>query len=558
MARITITDNSFRNVIVKIEELQYNVCDYERISIYFKDASGSINLYSYSYTPKSTDEYDYISVKFNTGYTGYSFFSPSCTYYACADATINGATWSIPSQQFKTTSVNEPTFVGDIEPVVFPNIKDQGNASNCAAHAITTMMEIMSFKQTGKLSGFSSYYFWGACSLNYDGSIPQSQIDYVARDIGAPKWQISSGLWPETGLTYGAAQEIYRNSDTTVKEHAKQQCFDGYVEADFYNPDSVAAYIRTYGCFWFAIRSTNVLKCNNRYILLPPENTSASGMAHVFVLIGSTTIDGEKHWIAQNSWGTGWGNGGRCYIPYDWGSGFSATNNDGSALTWVFPSRAYTKYQIEYVDPPAPDIISISQDIPGDASAYAHWTPSATGGGIGETTYFVLSRKYESTRWYTKAITTGTDANLEFDGLGTYEIAIAAIYDDHCSDPSSIYTLVLKEKSDKTRPENWSWSNITSGANIPFKDGAFRPVTATEWNSFCDRINEFLDYLDMQQYPFTTVFIGNDFTSKIYDEAVAAIKRTGYGSAVKTASERNKTISAELFTSLSSAINKIQ
>ena len=47
----------------------------------------------------------------------------------------------------------------------------------------------------------------------------------------------------------------------------------------------------------------------------------ASLGGHAMALIGWKVIDGVERWILQNSWGTGWGDGGYCYIPtsgYSW------------------------------------------------------------------------------------------------------------------------------------------------------------------------------------------------------------------------------------------------
>ena len=47
-----------------------------------------------------------------------------------------------------------------------------------------------------------------------------------------------------------------------------------------------------------------------------------------------------------------------------------------------------------------------------------------------------------------------------------------------------------------TRPDNWAWSNIWSGAPLS-------NLTWTEWNGFCDRINQFRVYKGGTSYPFT-------------------------------------------------------
>lgn len=60
---------------------------------------------------------------------------------------------------------------------------------------------------------------------------------------------------------------------------------------------------------------------------------------------------------------------------------------------------------------------------------------------------------------------------------------------------TGIVTITIKAM----RPSNWSWtSNVTRGATIPnWKSGGVhycKPLTAKEWNGFCDRIAEFMGY----------------------------------------------------------------
>lgn len=110
------------------------------------------------------------------------------------------------------------------------------------------------------------------------------------------------------------------------------------------------------------------------------------------------------------------------------------------------------------------------------------------------------------------------------------------------------------------RPADWEWqSNIAVGAVVPFSNNAFRPLTATEWNAFTKRINEFREYRGVSSYSFTTVNSNTNFTASIYNEAVAAIKGiSGYGTYLSYATSGvTDALKANLYLLLRDELNAI-
>ena len=70
--------------------------------------------------------------------------------------------------------------------------------------------------------------------------------------------------------------------------------------------------------------------------------------------------------------------------------------------------------------------------------------------------------------------------------------------------------------SASTRPLNWAWyTSKTSGT-------AFN-ITATEWNAFCGRINEFRVYKSLTNYSFTSAVSGNNAQASQINQARTAI-----------------------------------
>lgn len=111
---------------------------------------------------------------------------------------------------------------------------------------------------------------------------------------------------------------------------------------------------------------------------------------------------------------------------------------------------------------------------------------------------------------------------------------------------------------DVIRPNDWEWTTkISSTAYVPMDSLGFHPVTATEWNNFTKRINEFRAYTGYSDYSFSIVSRGQEFTPTIYNQAVNAIKGiSGYGSYLSTISKGTE-LTANLLLSLRDELNAI-
>lgn len=102
--------------------------------------------------------------------------------------------------------------------------------------------------------------------------------------------------------------------------------------------------------------------------------------------------------------------------------------------------------------------------------------------------------------------------------------------------------------SGPTRPDDWYWySYIGSGSTIR--------LSAREWNDFCDRINEFLEYDGQTAYSFQRVYSGDPISASVVNDAWYAIRRiTGHGSLPSTA-RSGAPIYASFFNGLQDALN---
>ena len=105
----------------------------------------------------------------------------------------------------------------------------------------------------------------------------------------------------------------------------------------------------------------------------------------------------------------------------------------------------------------------------------------------------------------------------------------------------------------------WQWTqqyNLSTGgtgticatAYIPVEDGALRPVTATEWNDFIERVNE------VTGSSLTTVSRDSDFATA-YKAAVTAIRNKN--NSAKLPTTYPVVLNAQLFIDLADALNEI-
>lgn len=107
-----------------------------------------------------------------------------------------------------------------------------------------------------------------------------------------------------------------------------------------------------------------------------------------------------------------------------------------------------------------------------------------------------------------------------------------------------------------SRPDDWSWLNISKGGVVPKNGEKIAPVTASEWNSFCARINEFREHKNLSSaYPFTTVSKGMEITNSILSQAIFAISDIpGHG----TLPTKKDALSADFWLGLAAALNAVE
>jgi len=213
--------------------------------------------------------------------------------------------------------------------------------------------------------------------------------------------------------------------------------------------------------------------------------------------------------------GGGTDDGGATYYSDEWTSSNLSPSTFYNFSASVETTRVYWYYtstttSASTAPPPAPSTPSLSV-VPSTTSAvlYASWTDAASN-------YTLQWRVSGSGSAYSNYNTTGTSYTIS--GLleaTQYEVRVQG-YD--CNANGCSYSLWDYEypTTVSERPLNWSWyTSKTSGTNFN--------ITATEWNAFCGRINEFRVYKGLSNYSFTSAVSGNNAQASQINQARTAI-----------------------------------
>jgi hypothetical protein len=104
--------------------------------------------------------------------------------------------------------------------------------------------------------------------------------------------------------------------------------------------------------------------------------------------------------------------------------------------------------------------------------------------------------------------------------------------------------------TDIPRPSNWSWWYSKSSG------GSFN-LTASEWNSFTDRINQFRAYKNIGNYGFTNASTGSPFYAYMYNQAITAIDSMSPSTSTPSSVSSGDTITAYGLNRLRDALNSV-
>lgn len=105
-------------------------------------------------------------------------------------------------------------------------------------------------------------------------------------------------------------------------------------------------------------------------------------------------------------------------------------------------------------------------------------------------------------------------------------------------------------KKAEGRPNDWSWTS-TIATGQPIK------ISALEWNTFCNRINQFRNYKELDGYNFTVVRQGTAISAKVVNEAWNAINGISGRGSMPSMAVKGDPIYASIFNGMKNALNAI-
>ena len=201
----------------------------------------------------------------------------------------------------------------------------------------------------------------------------------------------------------------------------------------------------------------------------------------------------------------------------------------------------------------SPSVTITSSD--GEGRMYISFTASDYQSGMrASNTYYTEISNANGTSYSRGAYTTSGFKTFTEDAYGNefvhgayYYMKVTA-YDVEGNNQSANVRVQYKI----ARPTDWTWhSSKTAGQAIS--------LTASEWNSFCTKINLFRQYKGLSNYTFTTATSGSVITASIVNQAVNAISNMSPPtSPPSTVVSKSSVITASFFNTLRSSLNSIR
>lgn len=199
----------------------------------------------------------------------------------------------------------------DLRPQCSP-IENQLELGSCTANALAGNLEFLKKKTLKKILDFSRLFIY------YNERIITHTIDV---DSGASlrdgiKTLAKLGACPETEWPYDISQFTKKPSEKAYKDALEYQITSYYriILLDQMKSTLVNGFPFVFGfSVYESFETEHVAKSGK--IPMPGKKEHLIG-GHAVVGVGYD--DSEKHIIVRNSWGTGWGDQGYCYMPYDY------------------------------------------------------------------------------------------------------------------------------------------------------------------------------------------------------------------------------------------------
>ncbi len=191
--------------------------------------------------------------------------------------------------------------------LTMPPVKNQGQVCSCVAHAIAAELEYFDKKETGSAHRLSTNYIYGN---RRDTSWKQKGMRMRDAIKAAKKYgDVSNRSFPGNTEVPEVIEEFEQKVPEVFTEGSANK-IGRYFR--LYTADAIKACLVDYGPVVFSVDWNAGYRIEGDKLIIPCDSDGKSE-SHCMLIYGWCP-DG---WLIQNSWGTGWGSGGRAVLPYD-------------------------------------------------------------------------------------------------------------------------------------------------------------------------------------------------------------------------------------------------
>lgn len=413
-------------------------------------------------------------------------FMPGATYKVKVKCTVGGSLVEFGSVNFQGPEGIAPPLTA-ITPLS-PTIRNQIIYGNCVAMTLATAMDVGKMKSYGsEFENYSASYIYGnglagadESGMPFVGTISQVMVDGSPRvDIANNKASI-----PLDTMSVADSVTLHNNIPAYAAQNALKQKFVTPEAFDFYDAAKIHSYLQTYGCVAIAFcYPYGFNSLSGPSSIMPPPTNGYEGV-HAALITGATVISGKLHWIVQNSWGTGWGDGGKFYIPWDYGR-----NSTYTANYWIYEAA---KVPMTVSNTHPSEVTNVQGTKISATQATITWQSSNPAG----TYYLVLAATSGSNQYWFKGRTTNKSLLINLDQERPYDIKVIAEDTSYRYSKGTVATYV--------HGVGFQWS-------FPVNVGEEIKITAAEYNALID--------LMAIKWPFSYSFI-NNYVYKVVAGAV--------------------------------------
>jgi len=204
----------------------------------------------------------------------------------------------------------------DLRRHMSPEIEHQGIVGSCVANAITSSIEYISNRSTGKFFPMSRMFLYYTARSNKQPDIHAEVGDTGCNIIQALLSAKKTGICLDKTWPYDIEKVNIRPTDYAYVE-AEKWNVDEFYQMNCSLDDMMSCLSEGYP-FIFGLRIKDSFGKSGGIISEPEkgELRSDNHVNHAMLCVGYD--NSKKVFIVRNSWGKNWGDNGYCYIPFSY------------------------------------------------------------------------------------------------------------------------------------------------------------------------------------------------------------------------------------------------